>query len=131
MAEREPDRNIVEQLNEATDSQISVYFSVLENSIVQQMTAMATEVKETILSLKEHAEMRFMEFDKRMKETESQLEEYGQKNRLYNPGGGLLTEPAVNTLSCDTECSEALNVAHNDTQTSKANRTEVQCETQA
>ena len=74
MAEKNPDRNVVEQLNEAddshsvsaTDSQISVDFSVLENSIVQQMTAMATEVKETVLSLKEHVEMRFIEFDKRM-----------------------------------------------------------------
>ena len=136
MAEREPDRNGVEQLNEAddshsvsaTDSQISVDFSILENSIVRQMTAMATEVKETVLSFKEHVEIRFIEFDKRMKKTESQLQEYGQKIGLYNPGGGFLTESAVNTLSCDTQCSEALNVAHNDTQTSKANRTEVQCE---
>ena len=136
MAEIQPDRNVVEQLNEAndshsvsaTDSQISVDFSVLENSIVQQMTAMATEVKETILSLKEHVEMRFVEFDNRMKKTESQLIEYGRKIGLYNPGGGFLTEPAVNTLSCDTQCSGALNVAHNHTQTSKANRIEVQCE---
>ena len=136
MADREPDRNVVEQLNEAddshsvsaTDSQISVDFSVLENSIIQQMTAMVTEVKETILSFKEHVEMRFVEFDNRMKKTESQLKEYGRKIRLYNPGGGFLTEPAVNTLSCDTQCSETLNVAHNDTQTSKANHTEVQCE---
>ena len=136
MAEREPDGNVIEQLNEAddshyvsaTDSQISVDFSVLENNIVQQMTAMATDVKETVLSLKEHVEMRFMEFDKRMKETESQLKEYGRKIGLYNPGGGFLTEPTVNTLSCDTQCSEALNVAHNNTQTSKGNRTEVQCE---
>ena len=135
MAEREPDRNVVEQLNEAndshsvntTDSQISVDFSVLEKSIVQQMTAMATQVKKTILSLKEHVEMRFIEFDKRVKKTESQIE-FGRKIGLYNPGGGLLTEPAVNTLSYDTQCSEALNVAHNDTQTSKANRTAVQCE---
>ena len=137
MAEIQPDRNVVEQLNEAndshsvsaTDTQISVDFSVLENSIVQQMTAMATEVKETILSLKEHVEMRFVEFDNRMKKTESQLIEYGRKIGLYNPGGGFLTEPTVNTLSCDTQCSEALNVAHNDTQTSKANRIEVQCRT--
>ena len=127
---------MIEQLNEAddshsvsaTDSQISVDFSVLENNIVQQMTAMATEVKETVLSLKEHVEMRLIEFDKRMKKTESQLKEYGRKIGLYNPGGGFLTEPTVNTLSCDTQCSEVLNVAHNDTQTSKANRTAVQCE---
>ena len=138
MAEIQPDRNVVEQLNgaddsnsvSATDSQISVDFSVLENSIVQQMTAMTTEVKETVLSLKEHVETRFIEFDKRMKKTESQLKEYGRKIGLYNPGGGFLTEPAVNTLSCNTQCSEALNVAHNDTQTSKANRTAVQCDNQ-
>ena len=136
MADREPDRNVVEQLNgaddshsvSATDSQISVDFSVLKNSIVQQMTAMATEVKETVLSLKEHVETRFIEFDKRIKKTELQLKEYGRKIGIYNPGGGFLTEPVVNTLSCNTQYLEALNVAHNDTQTSKANRTEVQCE---
>ena len=95
MAEKEPDRNGVEQLNEAddshsvsaTDSQISVDVSVLENSIAQQMTAMATEVKETVLSLKEYVEMRFIEFDKRIKKTELQLKEYGRKIGLYNPGG--------------------------------------------
>ena len=43
------------------------------------MTAMATEVKETVLSLKKHVEMRLIEYDKRMKKTESQLKEYGRK----------------------------------------------------
>ena len=132
MAETEADGNEVEHLNGAedsnfvspVDSQTSVDLSTLENSMLQQMTAIATDAKETILSFNQHVEMRFTKFYKRLEKIQLQLKEYDRQMPLHSAGGGFPVEPAVN-LSCDTHNTESFNVIPNDhdTQLSKAKST--------
>ena len=135
MAETESDGNELELLNRAedsnfvssVDSQTSVDLSTLENSMLQQMTAIATDAKETILSFKQHMEMRFTKFYKQLEKIQLQLTEYHRQMPLHSAGGGFLTEPAVNR-SGDTHNTEAFNVVPNDldTQLSKTRPTEPQ-----